>query len=803
MFGRFTERAQRVIVLSQEEARRLGHNVVGTEHLLLGLIAEGEGVAARALQTLDISIDKVRAEIERVIGRGEAGVSGPSGFTPRTKRVLELAFDEARQLGHSYIGTEHILLGLIREGEGVAAQVLINLGADLDKVRRQVVELLGGAAKQGPRPQRKTKTPTLDQFGRDLTEMAREGKLDPVIGRDKEIERVIQVLSRRTKNNPVLIGEPGVGKTAIAEGLAQKIVDNDVPENLSSKRVVTLDLGAMVAGSKFRGEFEERLKKVMEEIRTSGDVILFIDEMHTIIGAGAAEGAIDASNILKPALARGELQAIGATTLDEYRKHVEKDAALERRFQPVMVDEPTVDETIDILKGLRDRYEAHHRVKITDEALVAAARLSARYISDRFLPDKAIDLLDEAGSKVRLSGLVMPPALKELEAQIEEIRIEKESAIKNEEFEKAAALRDREQQLRDELEAKRSDWKSNRGRADAVVDEDAIADIVSSWTGIPVSRLAQEESVRLLELEKILHERVIAQDEAIEAVAKAVRRARAGLKDPTRPIGSFIFLGPTGVGKTELARALASALFGDDDAMIRIDMSEYMERHAVSRLIGAPPGYVGYDEGGQLTDAVRQRPYSVVLLDEIEKAHPEVFNILLQVLEDGRLTDSKGRTVDFRNTVLIMTSNVGAQQIQRESTIGFRIVVDERSEYESMKEKVTEELKRTFRPEFLNRVDEIIVFHALNKEHIKEIADIMLTELRSQLQEMDMELEVTSAAKDFIAEKGFDPDFGARPLRRAIQRYIENPLSEEMLKGRFKEGTKVTVDLAEGEIVFR
>jgi ATP-dependent Clp protease ATP-binding subunit ClpC len=803
MFGRFTERAQRVIVLAQEEARRLGHNVVGTEHLLLGLIAEGEGVAARALQTLGISIDDVRAEIERVIGRGEAAPTGPSGFTPRTKRVLELAFDEARQLGHSYIGTEHILLGLIREGEGVAAQVLINLGADLDRVRRQVTELLGGASKQGQRAPRKTKTPTLDQFGRDLTEMAREGKLDPVIGRDKEIERVIQVLSRRTKNNPVLIGEPGVGKTAIAEGLAQKIVDNNVPENLSSKRVVSLDLGAMVAGSKFRGEFEERLKKVMEEIRSSGDVIMFVDEMHTIIGAGAAEGAIDASNILKPALARGELQAIGATTLDEYRKYVEKDAALERRFQPVMVDEPTVEETIEILKGLRDRYEAHHRVKISDEALVAAARLSDRYISDRYLPDKAIDLIDEAGSKVRLSGLVTPPALKELEAQIEEIRIEKESAIKNEEFEKAASLRDREQQLRDELEAKRSDWKSNRGRSDAVVDENAIADIVSSWTGIPVTRLAEEESVRLLELEKILHERVIAQEEAIEAVSKAVRRARAGLKDPSRPIGSFLFLGPTGVGKTELARALANALFGDDDAMIRIDMSEYMERHAVSRLIGAPPGYVGYDEGGQLTDAVRQRPYSVVLLDEVEKAHPEVFNVLLQVLEDGRLTDSKGRTVDFRNTVLIMTSNVGARQIQRESSIGFRIVVDERSEYESMKEKVTDELKRTFRPEFLNRIDEIIVFHALNKEHIKEITDIMLAELRQQMKEMDLELVITPAAKDFLADKGFDPDFGARPLRRAIQRYIENPLSEEMLKGRFKEGGQVTVDVGDGELIFR
>ncbi|NLJ74147.1 MAG: ATP-dependent Clp protease ATP-binding subunit [Firmicutes bacterium] len=802
MHRRFTERAQQVILLSQEEAHRLGHNVVGTEHLLLGLIAEGEGVAARALQSMGISVDQVRTEVERVIGRGEQPTQGQIGFTPRSKRVLELAFDEARQLGHAYIGTEHILLGLVREGEGIAAQVLQNLGADLEKVRLQVISLLGGGAQTSGKIPRRSKTPTLEQFGRDLTEMAQEGKLDPVIGRDKEIQRVIQILSRRTKNNPVLIGEPGVGKTAVAEGLALKIVANDVPETLVNKRVVTLDLGGLVAGSKFRGEFEERLKRVMEEIRTSGDVILFIDEMHTIIGAGAAEGAIDASNILKPALARGELQAVGATTLDEYRKYVEKDAALERRFQPVMVDEPTVEETIEILKGLRDRYEAHHRVKFKDEALVAAVRFGDRYISDRFLPDKAIDLMDEAGSMVRLRGLVAPPELKELESKISEIKIEKESAIKNEEFEKAAGLRDEEQRLLEQLEEKRNDWRSNRGRSESVVTEDDIATVVASWTGIPVTKIAEEESVRLLNLEETLHERVIGQDEAINAISQAVRRARAGLKDPKRPVGSFIFLGPTGVGKTELARALADALFGDDDAMVRIDMSEYMERHAVSRLVGAPPGYVGYDEGGQLTDQVRQKPYSVVLLDEIEKAHPEVFNILLQVLEDGRLTDSKGRTVDFRNTVVIMTSNVGAHQIQHDSGIGFRTVVDEKSDYEAMKSKVTDELKRTFRPEFLNRVDEIIVFHALNKGHISQIVDIMLKDLRDHLKTMDIELTVTEPAKDLLANRGFDPDFGARPLRRAIQRYIENPLSEEMLKGRFSEGAHITVDAQDGEIVF-
>jgi ATP-dependent Clp protease ATP-binding subunit ClpC len=804
MFSRFTERAQKVVVLSQEEARRLGHNVVGTEHILLGLVAEGEGVAARALQALGIGLEQVRVEVENVIGRGDGTPVGQIGFTPRTKRVLELAFGEARQLGHTYVGTEHILLGLIREGEGVAAQVLKNLGADQDKVRSQVIDLLGGATPgSGKREVRGRKTPTLDQFGRDLNELARESKLDPVMGRDKEIQRVIQVLSRRTKNNPVLIGDPGVGKTAIVEGLAQIIVAGNVPETLIGKRVVSLDMAALVAGSKFRGEFEERLKKVMDEIRNSGDIILFIDEMHTIIGAGAAEGAIDASNILKPALSRGELQAIGATTLDEYRKHIEKDAALERRFQPIIVDEPSVEETIAILEVLRDRYEAHHRVKITDEALRAAAILSDRYVADRFLPDKAIDLIDEAASKVRLRGLVAPPELKELEHALEETRREKEAATQNEEFEKAADLRDKEKQLIEEMEQMRSEWKSSRTRRDGTVNEEDIASVVSSWTGVPVTKLAQEESQRLLNLEEVLHERVVAQDEAIESVSRAVRRARAGLKDPKRPVGSFIFLGPTGVGKTELARALAEALFGDEDAMIRIDMSEYMERHTVSRLVGAPPGYVGYDEGGQLTERVRRRPYSVILLDEIEKAHPEVFNILLQVLEDGRLTDSKGRTVDFRNTVLIMTSNVGAHEIQRETTIGFSLEEDESASYEVMKTKVTDELRRTFRPEFLNRIDEVIVFHALNKEQLKAIIEIMVKTLVKQLGDREIHIQFTAAAKSLLAEKGYDPDYGARPLRRAIQRLVENPLSEEMLAGRFKDGDTIEVDAADGEIVFR
>ena len=808
MFERFTERARKVVYLAQQEAARLGHNVVGTEHLLLGLVAEGEGVAAKALEAMEIGMEKIRHEVERIIGSGETNPFGEVPFTPRAKRVLELALDESRIMGHNYVGTEHILLGLIREGEGVAAQVLKNLGADLEKVRKQILALLGGGGStlfnnQTNAPRAANKTQTLNQFGRDLTELAKIGKLDPVIGRDKEIERVIQVLSRRTKNNPVLIGEPGVGKTAIAEGLAQKIMNGDISESLRNKRVVTLDMGSMVAGSKYRGEFDERMKKVMEEIRNAGDVILFIDEMHTLIGAGAAEGAIDAANILKPALARGELQCIGATTLDEYRKHVEKDAALERRFQPIVVGEPSLSETILILKGLRDRYEAHHRVKITDAAIEAAANLSDRYIADRFLPDKAIDLIDEAASRVRLQTTTTPQNLKHLEDEVNRLQQEKEAAIKNEEFEKAAQLRDSEQKLRQELESLHNEWKNKRGMVDSKVTEEEIAHIVSNWTGIPVMKLCQEESERLLKMEEILHQRVIGQNEAVDSVSRAVRRARAGLKDPKRPIGSFIFLGPTGVGKTELARALAEALFGDENAMVRIDMSEYMERHTVSRLVGSPPGYVGYDEGGQLTEKVRRKPYSVVLLDEIEKAHPEVFNVLLQMLDDGRLTDAHGRTVDFRNTVLIMTSNVGANLIEHQGTLGFQINQDEeKNNYEQMKSKVLEELKRTFRPEFLNRVDEVIVFHALTKLEIKQIVDLMTKPVIKQLTEKGIQLEVAEEVKEFLAKEGYDPIYGARPLRRAVQRLIENPLSEEILKGNLDQGTVLDAKVVEEQIIF-
>ncbi|TRM11145.1 ATP-dependent Clp protease ATP-binding subunit [Lentibacillus cibarius] len=798
MFGRFTERAQKVLALSQEEAVRLGHNNIGTEHILLGLVSEGNGIAAKALESLGLKVAKIQEEVEKLIGSGKQPMQ-TIHYTPRAKKVVELSQDEARKLGHSYVGTEHILLGLIREGEGVAARVLNNLGVSLNKARQQVLQLLGSNESQAGRQGRgaqssNANTPTLDSLARDLTESAKEGNVDPVIGRSKEIERVIEVLSRRTKNNPVLIGEPGVGKTAVAEGLAQQIVENEVPEILRDKRVMTLDMGTVVAGTKYRGEFEDRLKKVMEEIRQASNIILFIDELHTLIGAGGAEGAIDASNILKPALSRGELQCIGATTLDEYRKYIEKDAALERRFQPIQVDEPTLDETVQILKGLRDRYEAHHRVTITDEAIESAASLSDRYITDRFLPDKAIDLIDEAGSKVRLRSYAIPPDLKELEQKLADVRKEKDSAVQSQEFEKAASLRDSEQRLREELDETKTQWKEKQGQESSEVLVEDIAKVVSTWTGVPVSRLTKDESERLLNLEKTLHDRVIGQEEAVDAVAKAIRRARAGLKDPKRPIGSFIFLGPTGVGKTELARALAESMFADEEAMIRIDMSEYMEKHATSRLVGSPPGYVGYDEGGQLTEKVRTKPYSVVLLDEVEKAHPEVFNILLQVLEDGRLTDAKGRVVDFRNTVLIMTSNVGASELKRNKYVGFTLD-DEEQDYKNMKSKVTEELKKAFRPEFLNRIDETIVFHSLERKHMKYIVQLMVKQLQDRLKEQGIEFTLTDKAVEKIAEEGFDPEYGARPLRRSIQKNIEDMLSEELLKDTITKGEKVKIGL--------
>ncbi|APH67024.1 ATP-dependent protease ATP-binding subunit ClpC [Bacillus spizizenii] len=803
MFGRFTERAQKVLALAQEEALRLGHNNIGTEHILLGLVREGEGIAAKALQALGLGSDKIQKEVESLIGRGQE-MSQTIHYTPRAKKVIELSMDEARKLGHSYVGTEHILLGLIREGEGVAARVLNNLGVSLNKARQQVLQLLGsnetGSSATGTNSN--ANTPTLDSLARDLTAIAKEDSLDPVIGRSKEIQRVIEVLSRRTKNNPVLIGEPGVGKTAIAEGLAQQIINNEVPEILRDKRVMTLDMGTVVAGTKYRGEFEDRLKKVMDEIRQAGNIILFIDELHTLIGAGGAEGAIDASNILKPSLARGELQCIGATTLDEYRKYIEKDAALERRFQPIQVDQPSADESIQILKGLRDRYEAHHRVSITDDAIEAAVKLSDRYISDRFLPDKAIDLIDEAGSKVRLRSFTTPPNLKELEQKLDEVRKEKDAAVQSQEFEKAASLRDTEQRLREQVEDTKKSWKEKQGQENSEVTVDDIAMVVSSWTGVPVSKIAQTETDKLLNMESILHSRVIGQDEAVVAVAKAVRRARAGLKDPKRPIGSFIFLGPTGVGKTELARALAESIFGDEEAMIRIDMSEYMEKHSTSRLVGSPPGYVGYDEGGQLTEKVRRKPYSVVLLDEIEKAHPDVFNILLQVLEDGRLTDSKGRTVDFRNTILIMTSNVGASELKRNKYVGFN-VQDETQNHKDMKDKVMGELKRAFRPEFINRIDEIIVFHSLEKKHLTEIVSLMSDQLTKRLKEQDLSIELTDAAKAKVAEEGVDLEYGARPLRRAIQRHVEDRLSEELLRGNIHKGQHIVLDVEDGEFVVK
>jgi ATP-dependent Clp protease ATP-binding subunit ClpC len=808
VFERFTDRARRVVVLAQEEARLLNHNYIGTEHILLGLIHEGEGVAAKALESLGISLEAVRAQVEEIIGQGGSSPSGHIPFTPRAKKVLELSLREALQLGHNYIGTEHILLGLIREGEGVAAQVLVKLGADLSRVRQQVIQLLSGYAGQKEPSTAGTAAeaaPTgslvLDQFGRNLAQLAREKKLDPVIGRDKEIERVMQVLSRRTKNNPVLIGEPGVGKTAIVEGLAQKIVSGEVPETLRGKQLYTLDLGALVAGSRYRGDFEERLKKVLKEIRTRGDIILFIDELHTLVGAGAAEGAIDAASILKPMLARGELQTIGATTLDEYRKHLEKDAALERRFQPIKVEEPTVAHTIEILKGLRDRYESHHRVTITDQALVAAANLADRYISDRHLPDKAIDLIDEAGSRLRIRRMRTPGDYRELEDEIATVRRDKEAAIEGQQFEKAAKLRDKEKDLLASKTAKEAEARAEGIDFFDEVDEESIAEVLAMWTGIPVYKLTEEETAKLLRMEDELHKRVIGQEDAIRAVSQAIRRTRAGLKDPKRPSGSFIFLGPSGVGKTELAKTLAEFLFGDENALIQLDMSEYMEKHTVSRLVGSPPGYVGYDEGGQLTEAVRRKPFSVVLFDEIEKAHPDVFNTLLQILEDGRLTDAQGRSVDFKNTVIIMTSNLGTADL-RKAAIGFARA-DEAVTYERMKEKVNEELKRHFRPEFLNRIDEVIVFHELSRNEVTEIVDLMIKRVIGQLGSQGINLELTPAAKDLLATKGYDPTLGARPLRRAIQRLVEDPLSERILWKEFRAGETVVVDGEGDQIVFR
>jgi ATP-dependent Clp protease ATP-binding subunit ClpC len=802
MWEPFTERARRSIVLAQEEAQRLGNNYIGTEHILLGIISEGESLAAKVLETLGVNLSKVRQEVEAIVGRGGQTVQQEMVFTPRAKRVIELAFEEARQLNHNYIGTEHLLLGLIREGEGVAARVLTNLGVDPAKVRVQTTSLLG-AEGQPPAPKGKSKTPTLDAYGRDLTTLARDNKLDPVIGRASEIERVIQILSRRTKNNPALIGEPGVGKTAIAEGLAQRVIKAEVPEPLRDKRVITLDLAGLVAGTKYRGEFEERMKRVMDEIRgAAGEIILFIDELHTLVGAGAAEGAIDASNIIKPALARGELQCIGATTLNEFRKYIEKDSALERRFQPVMVGEPSVDETVEILKGLRDRYEAHHKVVITDEALVAAAKLGDRYISDRFLPDKAVDLIDEAASRVRLQATLPPPEIRDVEAEIRRVKQEKDSVVKSQEFEKAAQIRDREEKLRLEKQRLEQEWaEKKKADVDKVikVTEEDVAHIVSSWTKIPVARLAQTESTKLLGMADQLHKRIVGQDAAVNVVTRAIRRSRAGLKNPKRPIGSFIFLGPTGVGKTEVARSLAEYLFDDGESMIRIDMSEYMEKYAVSRLVGAPPGYVGYEEGGQLTEAVRRRPYAVVLLDEIEKAHPDVFNLLLQVLEDGRLTDSQGRVVDFKNVVIIMTSNVGATGMTTTTDIGFRPTKDTGSSdeqvYEKMRNRVMEEVKHTFRPEFINRVDEIVVFHQLTRPQIEEIVGLELEKVIREVKAQEMYLEVTEDAKQLLAKKGWDPQFGARPLRRAIQREVEDELAEEMLRGTFSSGDRILAEV--------
>ncbi|MFS8867549.1 ATP-dependent Clp protease ATP-binding subunit [Synechococcus sp. H65.1] len=803
MFERFTEKAIKVIMLAQEEARRLGHNFVGTEQILLGLIGEGTGIAAKVLKSMGVNLKDARIEVEKIIGRGSGFVAVEIPFTPRAKRVLELSLEEARQLGHNYIGTEHLLLGLIREGEGVAARVLENLGVDLAKVRTQVIRMLGETAEvtAGGGSSSRTKTPTLDEFGTNLTQLAQEGKLDPVVGRTREIERVIQILGRRTKNNPVLIGEPGVGKTAIAEGLAQRIVQGDVPDILADKRVISLDIGLLVAGTKYRGEFEERLKKIMDEIRNAGNIILVIDEVHTLIGAGAAEGAIDAANILKPALARGELQCIGATTLDEYRKHIERDPALERRFQPIMVGEPSVAETIEILYGLRERYEQHHKLRISDAALEAAAKLADQYISDRFLPDKAIDLIDEAASRVRLINSQLPPAARELDQELRRVLREKDAAVRAQDFDRAGELRDREMEIRQQIRAIAAAKKaedSSRTEMPEVTEED-VAQVVSAWTGVPVAKLTESESEKLLHMEETLHQRIVGQDEAVRAISRAIRRARVGLKNPNRPIASFIFCGPTGVGKTELTKALAAYFFGSESAMIRLDMSEYMERHTVSKLIGSPPGYVGYNEGGQLTEAVRRRPYTVVLFDEIEKAHPDVFNLLLQILEDGRLTDAKGRTVDFKNTLIVMTSNIGSRVIEKGGgSLGFEFNAnEEEANYNRIRNLVHEELKQYFRPEFLNRVDEVIVFRQLTKDEVKQIADILLKEVFDRMKEKKIHLTVSDRFKDLLVEEGYNPSYGARPLRRAIQRLLEDLLAEEILTGRVKEGSEVLIDVDE------
>jgi len=805
-FEKFSERARRVLSLAQEEAQRFNHNYIGTEHILLGLVRETEGVAARVLSNQGVELSKVRSAVEFIIGKGEQRTSGEIGLTPRAKKVIELAVDEARRLNHHYIGTEHILIGLMREGEGVASGVLESLGISLDKVRAETSNILKQSASTGTTSTKSTtRTPTLDQLGIDLTSAARSSKLDPVVGRDKELQRVIQILSRRTKNNPVLIGEPGVGKTAIVEALAQRIISGDVPDTLQGKRLVTLDMGALVAGTKYRGEFEERLKKIIEEIRGAGTCVLFIDEMHTMVGAGAAEGAVDAANILKPALSRGEIQCIGATTLDDYRKYVERDPALERRFQPVHVEEPSTEDTISILKGIKSRYEEHHRLTITDEALHSAATLASRFIADRFMPDKAIDLVDEAASKVRISASSTPLSVKASMKVLENIRREKDEAIAGQQYEYAAELRDRELKLADKMENMEKDTESEGNDNELMVTEEDIAEVVSMWTGIPVTRLGLDDMERLLHMENALHDRIIGQDEAVNVVSKAVRRARAGIKDPRRPIGSFIFLGPTGVGKTELVRALSEFMFDNEDSMIRLDMSEFMERHTVARLVGAPPGYVGYDEGGQLTEAVRRKGYCVILFDEIEKAHPDVFNILLQIFDDGHLTDAKGRKVDFRNSIIVMTSNIGSDLIKKESALGFTMKTEEGASsdkhYQRMKDKVMGEVKRFFRPEFLNRIDASLVFHPLNKEHIIQIVDLLLNKVQEQLKEKNIELEVTHAAKEMIADKGYDPNFGARPLRRVIQDEIEDMLSEELLAGRMQSGSIMLVDVEDGKFV--